>query len=364
MNIYSASARHCDLRLFCCAASFAAFIGVTVSATAASAQPVDACVTKDVVKLQEYAGLIHNIVPWVGIEAGIFDRHCLEIIMVPISSGPAAYAASLQGGVDFISTAPETLLVPYSQGMNVKFVAGINTSIHYAMVVRPDLDLPSEAEGFPAVMKDLVGKRIGVNALGSTTHALARTNFVAAGINPDEANWVAYGAPAAGFAALENGTLDAIEVFSDGMDIAAAITGGKIIGDLRDPTTASLPIINKMRGVSLSWAAQSSYIEKNREVVNRFVIANSEAIGWARNPGNFEEVLRLVRENAPSPEGVEDSEGLLLTRVNGYLPQLNDKLSVSSLEAWAQFALDNGRIPEPVNMGTLIWEGSASLVVP
>ncbi len=138
--------------------------------------------------------------------------------------------------------------MPYNQGMDVKFVAGINTSIHYAMVVRSDLEMPSEAEGFPAFMKDLVGKRIGVNALGSTTHALARTNFTAAGIDPDEASWVAYGAPTAGFAALENGTLDAIEVFSDGMDVAAAITGGKIIGDLRDPETASLPIINKMRG--------------------------------------------------------------------------------------------------------------------
>ncbi len=57
-------------------------------------------------------------------------------------------------------------------------------------------------------------------------------------------------------------------------------------------------------------------------------------------------------------------EVLLLTRVNGYLPQLNDKLSISSLEAWAQFVFGNGRTPELIDVALLIWEGSKDIIVP
>ncbi|WP_274631001.1 ABC transporter substrate-binding protein [Arvimicrobium flavum] len=340
-----------------------AFGSVFATLQGASAE-TKTCEKQDEIKLQEYAGLIQNIVAWAGIESGTFERHCLKAVMVPIPSAPAAYAASVQGGVHFVSTAPETALVPYSQGMDIKIVAGMNSTIHYALVVRKDLEMPHEAEGYPAVMKDLVGKRIGVNALGSTTNALARANFIAAGLNPDDANWVAYGAPPAGIAALQNGTVDAIQLWSDGMDIAATLTGGKVIGDLRDPETKTLPVIATMRGASLEWAAQSSYIEENPEVVERFVAANSEAIAWIKDPANFDAVVGIVRERAPSPEGVADREALLLQRVRQFIPQVSAELSVSALQGWAQFAYDNGRVPELIDVKSLIWEGSKDIIVP
>lgn len=337
--------------------------GVTASVNAASAQSAP-CEKYEEVKLQEYAGLIQNIVAWAGIEAGIFKKHCLTALMVPVPSAPAAYAASLQGGVNFVATAPETAMVPFSKGMDIKIVAGMNSTIHYALVVRKDLDLPHEGEGYPTVMNDLIGKRIGVNALGSTTHALARANFSAAGLNPDDANWVAYGAPPAGIAALQNGTVDAIQLWSDGMDIAAALTDGKVIGDLRDPETKTLPVIATMRGASLEWAAQTSYIEANKDVVARFVAANSETIAWIKDPANFDAVVELVRERAPSPEGVADPKALLLQRVERFIPQVSGELSVSALQGWAKFAYENGRVPELIDVQSLIWEGSKDIVVP
>lgn len=339
-------------------------LGGLVGATQDASAESRSCKKYDEVKLQEYAGLIQNIVAWAGIESGAFERHCLKAVMVPIPSAPAAYAASVQGGVNFVSTAPETAFVPYSQGMDIKIVAGMNNTIHYALVVRKDLALPHEAEGYPAVMRDLVGKRIGVNALGSTTNALARANFTAAGLNPDDANWVAYGAPPAGIAALQNGTVDAIQLWSDGMDIAAALTGGKVIGDLRDPGTKTLPVVATMRGASLELAAQSSYIERNKDVVARFVAANSEAIDWIKDPANFKAVADIVRKRAPSPAGVADPEALLVQRVKRFIPQVSAKLSVSALQGWAQFAYENGRTPKPVDAKSLIWEGSKDIVVP
>lgn len=364
MNHHNTSAVRSGLRLFAGAAGLATLVLAQASLSTASAQQADACTTRDVVKLQEYAGLIQNIVPWAGIDAGIFEKHCLEAVMVPIPSAPAAYAASVQGGVNFVSTAPETAYVPFSQGMDIRLVAGMNNTIHYGLVASKDLELPHAAEGYPAVMQDLVGKRVGVNALGSTTNALARANFTAAGIDPDDANWVAYGTPAAGIAALQNGAVDAIQLWSDGMDIAVAVTGGTILGDLRNPDTQSLPTINAMRGASLEWAAQAAYIEENPDVVARFIKANTEAIAWIKDPANFDAVVSMVRERAPSPEGVADPEALLFERVKGFIPQVSGELSRSALEGWNTFAFENGRIPERIDLDTLIWEGSADIVVP
>ena len=335
--------------------------GLAVSATDVGAAE---CEKLDEIKLQEYAGLIQNIVPWAAIEAGIFEKHCLDATMVAIPSGPAGFAASVQGGVNFVSTAPETLMVPFSQGMDVKIVAGMNDTIHYALAVNPNLALPHEKDGYPAVMQDLIGKRIGVNALGSTTNALARANFVAAGLDPDDATWVAYGAPAAGFAALQNGTVDAIQIWSDGMEIVQALVGAKIIGDLRDPELKHLPVVEGMRGAALQWAAQTSFIEANEDVVKRFIAANSEAVAWIRDKANYDKVVDIVRRRAPSPEGIADPEALLIQRVDKFIPQVSDKIDMSAFQAWAQFAYENGRIPELIDAKDVIWSGSADVIVP
>lgn len=330
----------------------------------AMAQAPTACAKVDVIKVQEYAGIIQNLVPWAAIDQGIFKKYCLEAKMTQFASGPAALAASLQGGLDFISLAPDTVYVPVSQGFDLKIVAFMNDTVHYVLVVGKDVPLPHKAEGYPAVMKDLIGKKIGVNALGSTTDILAKSNFDAAGLDYKQANWVAYGPPVAGIAALQNGSLDAVMFFGDGMDIAAAVTGGTIVGDLRDPNTKASPQIAALRGSSLLWAAQAAFVRANPDLVRRFARANNEAIDWIKDPKNFEAVVKIVREKAPSPPGVADPEALLRERVRRYIPQENSRASMRALKAWSDFDVAMKRIPKPADIDSLLWETAREMVIP
>lgn len=360
-------------RAFRLSRTMAAFAAAAVAMPAMCAQSYasgdsqdssQACTHMDTVKIQEYAGLISNLVPWAAMAQGIFKKHCLDVKMLPIPSAPAAYAASVQGGVDFVSTAPETAYVPATQGMDVKFVAAMNDTVYYALVVRKDLPLPHKSEGYPGIMHDLVGKRVGVNQLGSTTDTLSRANFLAAGLKPDTANWIAYGSPAAGIAGLQSGSLDAAEFFGDGMDIAAAATSGTIVGDLRYADTRTLPLIAKMHGAGLQWAAQASFIKSHPDVVRRFVLANNEAVAWIRNPQHFDAVVKLVGEKTPSPEGMHDPHALLVERVKRYVPQVSSKLSLSALEAWNEWAVKMRRIPKPVDVKSMVWDGAKDMIVP
>lgn len=323
-----------------------------------------ACAKVDTIKVQEYPGLIQNLVPWSALDQGLFKKYCLEAKMTSFPSGPAALAASLQGGLDFISLAPDTVYVPVSQGFDLKIVAFMNDTVHYALVVGKHVQLPPKSAGFEAMMKALVGKKIGVNALGSTTDILAKSNFTAAGLDYTQVNWIAYGPPTAALAALQNGSLDAAMFFGDGMDIAAAATGGTIAADLRDPNTKASPLMESMRGASLLWAAQGAFIRANPDVVRRFARANNEAIEWIKDPKNFDSVLRIVREKAPSPPGVADPEGLLRQRARNYIPQENARGSLRALKAWSDWDVLMKRIPKPADVDGLLWDTAKEMLAP
>lgn len=335
-----------------------AALSVCVAFAPVFAQEVTAkCESYDEIKVQEYAGSIQNIVPWAALESGIFKKHCLNARMVQIPSAPAAFAASIQGGVDFIDTAPDTFFIPASKGLDVKIVAFMNDTPNVALVIGKHVPLPHKGEGYPGIMKDLVGKKIGVNALGSATDLFARMNFTTAGLNPASANWVAFGPISAGIAALQNETIDAAQFFSDGMDMAEVAAGGLIVGDLRDPKTKTLPEIAALRGSQLMWASTSDFIKKNPDVVRRFRNANNEAIAWVKAAENRAVITKIVSERAPNPNGITNSDALLARRIDNYLPQLNAKASRRALESWISWSLELKRLAKPVKLDDFIAEG-------
>lgn len=340
---------------------------IAIGGLCASALAQDAkgkCASFDEIKIQEYAGSIQNIVPWAALESGIFKKHCLNARMVQIPSAPAAFAASIQGGVDFIDTAPDTFFIPASKGLDIKIVAFMNNTPNVALVIGKHVPLPSKGEGYPGIMKDLVGKKIGVNALGSATDLFARMNFTTAGLDPSSANWVAFGPISAGIAALQNETIDAAQFFSDGMDMAEVAAGGLIVGDLRDVKTKTLPEIAALRGAQLMWAATSDFIAKNPDVVRRFRDANNEAIAWVKAPENRPVVTKIVSERAPNPAGVADSNALLARRIDNYLPQLSASASRRALDSWINWSLELKRLAKPVKLDDMIAEGVKDHLAP
>lgn len=355
--------RHAAPKLLARLGAILGFAGLALAGGPALAQ-ASACAKVDTVKVQEYPGLIQNLVAWSALDAGFFKKHCLDVKMTSFPSGPAALAASLQGGLDFISLAPDTVYVPVSQGFDLKIVAFMNDTVHYALVAGKHVKLPPKSEGFAAMMKALYGKKIGVNALGSTTDILAKSNFTAAGLDHGQANWVAYGPPTAAIAGLQNGSLDAAMFFGDGMDIASAATGGPIAVDLRDPATTASPLMSSMKGSALLWAAQASFVRSNPDVVRRFARANNEAIAWIKDPKNHDAVLKIVRERAPSPAGVGDPEALLQLRVKNYIPQVNSRGSLKSLKAWSDWDLMMKRIPKAADVDGLLWETAREMLNP
>jgi len=336
-----------------------------LAAVGAAGALAQSCAKMDTVKVQEYTGYIVNLTTWVAMDQGILRKHCIEPQIVAIPSAPAAFAASVQGGVDFIMSSTDTTFIPASQGLDVKIVGSINNTIFYAMVVGKHLKLTPEQLQYPAVIKALEGKTIGVNTFGASMDGFARYTVRASGADLAKYKWVAYGAFPNGVAGLTNGTIDAIEASGDAMDIAAAATGGSITADFRDKDTiAKLPQIAAITGANMMWVSPTAFVTKNPDVVRRFVEAQNETIEWIRDPKNFDAVVKVVAQKAPSPEGVADPKALTVERVRRYIAQLSPKSSRRAMEAWNQLVVNEKRMAKPVDIDALIWEGARGMMIP
>jgi ABC-type nitrate/sulfonate/bicarbonate transport system substrate-binding protein len=340
--------------------ALAALLALTVGTAVAQN-----CAKMDVVKVQEYTGYIVNLTTWVAMDQGILKKYCIEPQIVAIPSAPAAFAASVQGGVDFIMSSTDTTFIPASQGLDVKIVGSINNTIFYAMIVGKHLKLTPEQLQYPAVIKALEGKTIGVNAFGASMDGFARYTVRAAGADLSKYKWVAYGAFPNGVAGLTNGTIDAIEASGDAMDIAAATTGGTIVADFRDKETIKkLPQVAAITGANMMWVSPTAFVKKNPEVVRRFVDAQNETIAWIRDPKNFDAVVKVVAQKAPSPEGVPERDALTVERVRHYIVQLSPNSSRKAMDEWNQFVVSEKRMPKPVDFDALIWEGAKGMMIP
>jgi NitT/TauT family transport system substrate-binding protein len=342
-------------------ASILTLASVNPSPLKAQSSGAKACEKVDKIKVHDLPGVITNLVFWVAQKQQFFAKYCLEATPVFFASGTEAYAASIQGGVDFIETAPDTGFVPASQGLDIKFVAAHNSIVYFAMVLRKGFPTSADAD-LATVMKALVGKKVGVNRLGTSTDEFGRANFKAVGIDPDSATWVAYGPLGAGIAALLNGSVDAAEFFGDGADVAAAASGGRIVGDLRDPKTKALPSIAALNGANVLWTSPTAFIKKNPALVARFKKVNDDSVKWIQDPANFQTIVDLVQEKSPLPEGVPES--VSVERVKNYLPQISSKVSLRAMKAWADYSLQAKRIPEPIDVESMIWEGARDMMVP
>ena len=72
------------------------------------------------------------------------------------------------------------------KGTDLKIVVGNEVKNFYNLIVANSVPLPNAASGYPAVVRDLKGKRIGVNALGASTHLMMNALLKGAGLTPDD----------------------------------------------------------------------------------------------------------------------------------------------------------------------------------
>jgi len=123
-----------------------------------------------------YAGWeVGTAVAYIGVDAGLFKQHGLEVDELPIRDTLSAGVQSLLG-VDLLIGFgnPLAVLQPLASGGDITVIGSHVSFDQYGMGVATSID----------AIKDLKGKKVGVSALGARSDLIARVMLRRAGLDP------------------------------------------------------------------------------------------------------------------------------------------------------------------------------------
>ncbi len=313
------------------------------------------CEKPATVRIQEWTGDIINIVPWIAQAKGMFRAHCLDVRFTPLVSGPGSITALVNGTIEFANGAPDNIIRPRSKGVDVRLTSNMYAGQWSALVAGNQLVLPHRQVGYPAVMSDLVGKKIGVTVLAGTTEAYVRSSFEGAGLGAGGATYVSVGGVATAVPALRGGVVDAAITGGVFPEFAEALGAGTIVLDYRNKGTGP-EAVRALWGATLCWAAYGPYIDKNADVVAAFTRANNEAIVWIQDRQHREELYRLIAERMPIPDSVPKRDETLRRIVDINAGSLGVGIPRESIDGWNRYVLSLKQIAAPIKYEELVWK--------
>ena len=157
----------------------AALVGFAISLSAQVSRAADV----PSVAIQVYPGFLGSFLPVVAQEQGFYKANGIDVKLVGLGDGPRGLAALEGSSIQLPQNNTDFMFLARNRGLDLVMVLG-TWGVQFTIMARNDLPLPDINSGYPAVMKDLVGKKIGVSARGSGTEYAMRTLLSAAGLDP------------------------------------------------------------------------------------------------------------------------------------------------------------------------------------
>jgi NitT/TauT family transport system substrate-binding protein len=207
-------------------------------------------------------------------DQGYFRDAGLNVQTVAATSGPAL-ASELIGGTTQIAVEVPPNAFPVMQ-QGEPLVALPPFGRLDLAVVAPD------GSGITS-LKSLVGKKIGVTAVGAFTEKFAQYVLAAQGINPSSVTFVAVGALPTQVVALHNHVIDATVLSSDA--IAAVTARGIKLSTLASSLGGTAGQLGAI-GLQSFWATTTTYQAAHPTVVKGFCTAMTRATSFLADDAN------------------------------------------------------------------------------
>lgn len=284
-----------------------------------------------------YPGALVSLPALVANDQKLFERNGLSVELVPISTGPAMTAAVASGSVTFVNNSWDNLLVAAEKGLPVRGVAGSTVTMPFALISRPGLKLPHLQDGYPAVIKDLVGKNWGVLALGVSVQYVEELLLSEAGLKPDSVTYLAVGLPSTARPALQRGTVDTYLSVEPLPTIVVAKHEGQVIVDLAQ--NQGPPILHDL-GYN-GWWASTATLKDKPELATRFVKAMEDSYCYYSNPANLDGVVAIMRHYAPVPELSDDEYKAMVKRI---IPGFGPAITSRTIDTWTRIMVDQKQL--------------------
>lgn len=309
------------------------------------------------IRVMTYNGAYTSLPVQVAKDLGFYAKYNLDAELIVVNSGPAGVAALLGGSIDFIEPPTDQIIENVIKGTDLKIVVGNETRNFYNLIVSTKVPLPHAAQGYPAVMQDLKGLRIGVNALGATTHLMTNAMFAGANIDPSTITYVADGSANTALAAWQAGRIDAQMAFTPFPEIVEALGNGRSAIDLSKGQGPA--VLQRLGGAFEAWSTKGAFIREHPDVVNAFIKAHIDTLNWIKNPANrsklVEEIGKFVNTSVIPTDKRDQTIGLMIDHYTQYFGYTVDR---DAIAAWNEYLLENKLITRAVRPGEVIYSGA------
>jgi len=211
-------------------------------------------------------------------DRGFFQREGLTVEPVRINSAPTSYQALISGDVHGVAGAPTGLLPSHAQGADIVALGSWDNQVPYVWVTREKI----------SDIRELRGKKIGVNRAGSKPWLIIQVLLQDAGLDPVK-------------------DLTLLQLGGGSQDRVAALMRGGIDATLADVFFE--PIMKKrgffvLRGkptpfMNAPIAVKRSYLAGQRATVKKFVKAFADATRYVvdNKEGTMRPLVQLLNTN-------------------------------------------------------------------
>lgn len=300
-------------------------------------------------RIQDYPGL-GNFLVRVANANGLCEKHGVKCELRTIPQAPLGMQTLLAGDIEVAFPPPEVLIQAVNKGADVKVLGSGAREPVFFLMAAAGLETPNAAKGYPAVMQDFKGKKIGVTARGSGAEFQLVEMLKGAGLKADDVTIVAVGAPNTAFPAIANKQIDGLILFTP-MDGFCEVS--KACRVVVDPRNGAGPAdIVKTSGAGVVLVTRADYLAKNSAALKGFERALREAEALAQNPANFGAMFKIAEEtfkiNAPGGDKV------LEVSLRNNLKSFKFDVDPKALQHIAEYMHRGGQIDKVVDTSKLL----------
>jgi len=306
-------------------------------------------------RVQVFTGAYSSIPVHVADERGLFTKHGLTVEKLPANSSPAAIAAMVGGSMDIVESAADLVMANIDKGTDLKYLLSNEGTNYVTVVVGNHVPIAAEQRDYPAVVRQFAGKRIGVNAIGSTLHLTGLLMLEDAGLDANDVEFVATGTAATTMAAWRAGGVDVQITFAPVPELLETLGVAKTLLLLADDGPTSL----QFRGLYGGWVTTGDFIANRKPQADAFIAAMTESIDWIRDPANAEAMLEIATRHAPV-SGLSAAENAVVMKqmIERYRRHWGYQISPKAIELWNEYALRFELVENPIAFDAIVYGGA------
>lgn len=249
---------------------------------------------KTELKVAIFPGAFQSLPAYFAEKLGFYKKHGVNVTFLNVQGGPAAVSAVLSKSADVMLNGLDNVMLAReaADGPDLIMVSGNTNKQINSLIVRDGLATPSLDLGYPQMMRDFAGKRIGVTARGSSLENIVRIMLEAGGVDPDkDVNWVAMGTGQALAAGLTTGQVDAM------------LAPEPLLTQLVDSQKKARLVLETRAGQpdSLQWPynmwwALAPVVTQKQASFTSFQAAMKETFDYMAKPENVDALIPYVQE--------------------------------------------------------------------